>query len=63
MTITIVTVVNMVDGKFVFTVGMLDIGGRCVPVFVKSACDVAGTHSLIRFGQRTVSSPGASICW
>ncbi len=43
----------------------MKIGSTCVSVFVKSAgagvSDVDGTHSLVRFGQRTVSSLGASI--
>ncbi len=55
----------MIVVVFIFNVVILKIGSTHVPVFVKSArssvSDVAGTHSPVCFGQRTVSSLGASI--
>ncbi len=60
----VVTAFIIVVIMFGFTAVILNIG-TCVPVFVKSAhasgSTVIGMHSLVRFGQRTVSSPGASI--
>lgn len=60
-----VAVGNIIVVVFTFTVVILKIGSMCVPVFVKSArasvSDVTGTYSPVRFGQRKVSSLGASI--
>ena len=60
LTLFFVSIVN-------FTGIIMNIGSMCVLLVVKSAhanvSNVVGTHSLARFGKRTVSSPDLGICW